>query len=420
MTMCNPNDDGYADLADYDNYIDGVPHRTFTRLRDENPLSWSDFVGGKGFWNIVRHADILRLNRNFKLLSSAQGIRIDDQSQEEYLARRTFQELDPPDHTKMRIRVASAFSKPAMARFEMQVHALCERILDTAFLRTEFDAVNDIARALPMYVLGKILGVPECDLDWLVSKGDALIANTDPDYTQHVVDKTDTEAYRLMPFRSPAGAELYTYARALINNKIDRGEDTGVLGILLEADADGKVISETELRNFFCLLVAAGNDTIRYTLASSLHLLANQPHLLDQMQKADATAWKTIPDEMIRWASPTFHFRRTATADFEMHGSQIKKGDKVVLWFVSGNRDAAVFERPFEIDLWRLHNPHLAFGQGGPHVCLGMWLARLQVRVLLQIFVQRVAKIEQTGKSAYLRSNFVGGIKKLPVRITLR
>ena len=284
----------------------------------------------------------------------------------------------------------------------------------------EFDAVNEIARQLPMRMLGQIIGVPDTDLNWLVSKGDELIANSDPDYTDHVIDQTDTDEFRLMPFRSPAGAELYQYAQDLMSNKKASGEDAGVLGMLLEPDAEGNVISETEFRNFFCLLVAAGNDTTRYSIAAALHALANDPGLLKQMQSADADAWELIPDEMIRWASPTFHFRRTAMADFEMHGKQIKAGDKVLLWFVSGSRDEEVFDKPFEVDLTRSPNRHVSFGQGGPHVCLGMWLARLELRLLLQEFVKRVKTVEQSGPHACLRSNFVGGIKKLPVRVHLK
>ncbi|MEM7293621.1 MAG: cytochrome P450 [Pseudomonadota bacterium] len=420
MPITNPDDDGYLNLSDHDSFVGGIPHNTFSRLRDEDPLSWTEFDGGKGFWNIVRHADILKWNRNFRVLSSAQGIRMEDQTEEEYLARRTFQEVDPPEHTKTRVRVGKAFSKPVIANFEAQIRELCDDILDAALAKSEFDAVAEIARQLPMRMLGRILDVPDKDLDWLVSKGDELIANSDPDYTDHVIDKSDTDAFRLMPFRSPAGADLYDYARELIRQKTESGNDDGVLSLLMQPDAEGNVISETEFRNFFCLLVAAGNDTTRYSIAASLHALATQPRLHAEMTDASAEQWEKIPDELIRWASPTFHFRRTATEDFELHGRPVKAGDKVVHWFVSGNRDDQVFDNPFEIDLQRSPNPHVAFGQGGPHVCLGMWLARLEVRVLLQEFVDRVQNIEMNGDHECLRSNFVGGIKKLPVRVNLR
>ena len=417
MTVFAPADDGHADLSSHDSFISGAPHNTFARLRREDPLAWCDYKGGKGFWSVTRHEDILALNRNYELMSSARGIRMEDQTHEEYLARRTFQETDPPEHSRTRVLVSKAFSKPVVGFFEQQIRSLCDSILDAALAEGCFDAVSEIARQLPMRMLGQILGTPEEDLDWLVERGDELIANTDPEFTDHVLDQADTEAFRLMPFRSPAGAELYGYAEKLMAEKNRRGDTSGVLHLILQPDAHGDVISETEFRNFFCLLVAAGNDTTRYSIAASIHALANRPALLAELKAAGPEMWETAPDELIRWASPTMHFRRTATRDFEMHGKRVREGDKVLLWFISGNRDAAAFANPFEIDLRRTPNRHLAFGQGGPHVCLGMWLARLEVKVLMQEFVKRVAAIEQTGPHEYLRSNFIGGIKRLQVRI---
>lgn len=417
MTSFKPADNGYADLSDHDSFLAGAPHNTFARLRRDDPLSWSEMKGGKGFWSVTRHHDILDLNRNYELLSSARGIRMEDQTYEEYLARRTFQETDPPEHSRTRVLVAKAFSKPVVALFEGQIRSICDSILDTVIPQGSFDAVKDVARQLPMRMLGQIIGVPDEDLDWLVEKGDQLIANTDPEFTEHVLDKADTEAYRLMPFRSPAGAELFDYAKALMRDKESRGDTSGVLHLILQPDAHGNVISENEFRNFFCLLVAAGNDTTRYSIAASLFALCNRPELLTQLKNGDEALWETAPDEFIRWASPTMHFRRTATRDFELHGKQVKEGDKVLLWFVSGNRDESAFDNPFELNLRRSPNRHVSFGQGGPHICLGMWLARLEVKILLQELVKRISRIEQTGEHEFLRSNFIGGIKRLPVRV---
>jgi cytochrome P450 len=241
------------------------------------------------------------------------------------------------------------------------------------------------------------------------------MANTDPDFTDHPVDMVDTEAYRLMPFRSPAGAELYDYAQKLMVKKNAAGDIDGVLHMLLQPNSLGEVMSETEFRNFFCLMVAAGNDTTRYAIAAGLHALCNQPELLPQLQTEDV--WDTMPDEIIRWASPAVYFRRTALADFEFHGKQVKTGDKVLYWWVSGNRDDAAFDDPFRVDFKRTPNRHVGFGQGGPHTCLGMWLARLELKVMFQEIAKRVKSIEQTGPHAFVRSNFVGGIKDLPVQI---
>jgi len=417
MTVWHPTDNGYADLASHDTFVDGAPHNTFARLRREDPLSWTDWDGGKGFWSVTRHADILELNRNYDLMSSAQGIRMEDQSYEEYLARRTFQETDPPEHMKTRIKVAKAFSKPVVAGFEGQIRELCETILDQAVEMGEFDATKEIARKLPMLMLGRIIGTPDEDLPWLVEKGDALIANTDPDFTDHVLDKMDTDAYRLMPFNSPAGAELFDYAKDLMAEKNRKGDTNGVLHLILQPDKDGNVMPELEFRNFFCLLVAAGNDTTRYSIAAGLQAMAHQQELLGQM-KAGGDIWETAADEIIRWATPALYFRRTATRDFEMHGKQVQEGDKVLFWWSSGNRDEEAFEDPFRVDLTRSPNKHVSFGQGGPHVCLGMHLARLEVRILFQELAKRISSIEPTGPYKFLRSNFVGGIKSLPVRVT--
>jgi hypothetical protein len=415
MTVWTPTDDGFADLSSHDTFAQGAPHNTFARLRREEPVSWTEWSGGKGFWSITRNADITALNRQPDLMSSAKGIRMEDQTYEEYLARRTFQETDPPEHTMTRIKVAKAFSKPVMARFEAQIRALCDDILDEALEQGTFDATKDIARQLPMRMLGQILGTPEADLPWLVEKGDALIANTDPDFTDHVLDRMTTDEYRLMPFNSPAGAELFDYAKRLMADKAARGDTDGILHLMLKPGPDGSVISETEFRNFFCLLVAAGNDTTRYSIAAGIQAMCHQPELLGQMQAGDI--WDTAPDEIIRWATPALYFRRTATRDHEMHGKTIRAGDKVLYWFISGNRDETVFEDPMRVNLARDPNRHVSFGQGGPHVCLGMWLARLEVRVLFQELAKRITAVEPAGDHKFLRSNFVGGIKELPISV---
>lgn len=418
MTVWVPKDDGHADLGSHDTFLKGPPHNTFSRLRKDDPMHWSDWSGGKGFWSVTRQADILELNGKPDLLSSAQGIRMEDQTYEEYLARRTFQETDAPDHMQTRIKVAKAFSKPVMAQFEPVIRNLCATILDQALAKGSFDATKDIARQLPMQMLGRILGTPEEDLPWLVEKGDALIANSDPDFTQHVLDKMTTDEFRMMPFNSPAGAELFVYGKELMRKKAAAGDTSGILHLILQPGPDGTTLPEHEFRNFFCLLVAAGNDTTRYSIAAGIQALCHQPELLGQLQRGEG--WDTMADEVIRWASPTTYFRRTATRDFDYHGKTVKKGDKVLYWFASGNRDESAFTDPFRVDFNRNPNRHVSFGQGGPHVCLGMWLARLEVRVLFEELAKRIKSVEPAGEQKFLRSNFIGGVKELPVRVTLQ
>jgi len=415
MTIWAPEDDGFADLSSHDAFAAGAPYNTFARLRREAPCHWSDLPGGQGYWSITRHADIVQMIRDTETFSSARGIRMEDQTHEEYMARRTFQETDGEEHRKVRMKVVKAFSPQVVAGFEGQIRDLCGPILDRALEMGTFDATRDVARELPMRMLGQILGVPDEDLPWLVDKGDALMANSDPDFTDHVVDRMETDAYRLMPFNSPAGAELYDYARRLMERKNATGDTNGILHLILQPDETGETISDTEFRNFFCLLVAAGNDTTRYSIAAGIQALARQDGLLGEMKSG--TVWGTAADEIVRWASPASYFRRTAMRDVEVHGQTIRAGDKVLYWFVSANRDEEMFPDPYRLDLSRKPNRQLGWGQGGPHVCLGMHLARLEVRVLFEELVARIRGIEPAGEEAFVRSNFVNGIKRMPVTV---
>lgn len=404
-------DNGYLSLLDHDSFAKGVPHKTFARLRQQDPLSWTNGdATTKGFWNLTRYADITLANKENAIFSSAQGIRIEDQSHEEYMARRTFQETDAPEHVVTRRKVNPSFSSKTMDGFESTIRELATGIVDNALQASEFDAVEAIATQLPMLMLGRILGVPDEDLPWLVKKGDALIGNSDPDFTDHVIDKTDTSEYRLMPFRSPAGKELYDYADDLLSKKRALAEN----GILAKMMLDEDGLDAQAFKNFFCLLVAAGNDTTRYSIAMALNCLAHDATLISQLKTGDY--WDTCADEFIRLASPTMHFRRTATQDYELHGKTIRKGDKVLLWFVSGSRDETVFEEPHAVNLGRKPNRHLAFGQGGPHVCLGMHLARLEVRIVLQELLKRVDRFEAIDEPTWTRSNFICGVKRINVR----
>ncbi len=411
--------DAHADITSHDTFAQGVPHATFERLRRDEPVCWIERNEGLGFWAVTRHEDVITINRDHARFSSAHGIRIEDQTADEVEARRTFQETDPPVHTRARLHLNRAFSKKIIAAYEEQVRELAVGILDEALAQSEFDAVKMIARKLPMQILGRVLGLPDEDLDWLVDKGDALIANTDPDFTDHVIDQVNTDEYRFYPFRSPAGKDLYDYAEKQAALRRDQNTDD-LLSLFLAPMKNGETFSDLEFKNAFALLVSAGNDTTRYSITSSIKAIIDHPEFLDTFRTLNEAQWPNIVEEMLRWASPTMYFRRTATEDVDFKGHHIKQGDKVILWFVSANRDHTVFADPFRIDISRDPNPHLAFGQGGVHACLGMWLARLELRVVLQELVRRISAIEQTTSETFLRSNFIGGIKSLPVAVKLK
>ena len=405
-----------ADLSSHDAFVDGIPHRTFEYLRRADPVAWFDEPDASGFWALTRHADIVAVNRNYRQFSSRPGIRMEEMADDERAARLTMMEQDPPEHTRLRRFVNRGFARPLIETYEQRVRDIVIRVLDRALVRDEFDCVAEIAKPLPLMMLADVLGVSEEDGAWLAEKGDEMIGNSDPDFTDHVVDRVDTDAFRLMPFRSPAAAEVFEYAeRQAEMRRIEPRDD--VISLLLEPLPDGTPLTDLEFKNFFVLLISAGNDTTRYAIASSLHVLANQPDLFEQLRHADERLWSTAVEELLRWSSPTMHFRRTAVEDFEMHGRTIRAGDKLILWFISGDYDEAVFEDPYRVDLARDPNPHMAFGRGGPHACLGMWLARLELRVVLQELVGRIRSIRQTGPESRLRSNFINGIKSLPVSV---
>ena len=393
-------DNGFSDISDHESFVNGVPHKTFERLRNEDPVHWTKEKNGRGFWSITLHSDILEINGNNQVFSSAQGIRIEDQTKEEYLARKTFQETDPPEHKITRKLLAPAFSQKAISKYEEMIRDLAKIIVNDAIKFKEFNAVEKIAKKLPMMMLGRILGLPDEDLEWLILKGDALIGNSDPEFTDHIVDKLQEDKYRYLPFRSPAALELYDYAEKI-----------------LKSENIESIMNEHEFKNFFCLLIAAGNDTTRYSLAMSIYKISNNKILFDELRSNKF--WLTAPDEFIRIASPTMYFRRTATSDYMINCKKIREGDKVILWFVSGNRDKLVFKDPHNVILSRNPNPHMAFGQGGVHFCLGIWLARLEVKVLLQELVNKIRYIKLIDNPTWTRSNFICGVKSLNVKIRI-
>ena len=410
-----------ADITDPDTFVDGVPHATFLRLRRDDPVSWHDERDGAGFWAVTRYDDLLAVSRNVEVFSSSKGIRLEEMSDEEMAARRTMMELDPPEHTMYRRLVSKPFSRKAVYAYEDAIRGLARAVIDDALTETSFDFVERIAKQLPMRMLGALLGVPEADGPWLVDQGDALLGNTDPEFTSHPVDLVDTDQFRLIPFRSPAGIRLFEYAQRQATARRESPTDD-VISDLLRPKVDGEELSEEEFNNFFTLLVAAGNDTTRYTMTSGIKALIERPEQLAALRQAviegDAALVATAVEEILRWGSVTMHFRRTALADSELGGRRIAAGDKVVMWFVSADYDDAQFPDPFTFDIRRHPNAHVAFGLMSPHLCLGAQLARMEIKVLFEELLPRLTDVELAGEPARLRSNFIAGIKRLPITVT--
>lgn len=409
--------DANADITSHDTFVQGVPHATFARLRREDPVSWWDERDGAGFWAVTKYRDIVEVSRDVATYTSERGIRLEEMDPEETAARTTMMETDPPEHTRLRRLVNRGFTRRAVQEYEDSIRELAAGVVEDAVAKGEFDFVAAVARQLPMRMLGRLLGIPDTDGEGLVELGDQMIANTDPEFTEHVVDLVDTEEFRLLPFRSPAALELFRYAQGKAEERrAHPGDD--IITRLLAPTTDGEPLSDLEFKNFFSLMVAAGNDTTRYTMAAGLQALIERPHLFAELRAGDEALWATATEEILRWGSVTMHFRRTATRDTVLDGRSIAEGDKVVLWFISGDYDEDQFTDPFTFDIRRDPNDHMAFGRGGPHLCLGAWLARLEIRVLFQELLARVTLVEQTGPEARLRSNFISGIKRLPVKVT--
>jgi cytochrome P450 len=405
----------HADIIDPDVYVHGVPHATFKRLRDEDPVSWWDEKDGRGFWVVTRYDDIVNVSKNHKVFSTAKGIRLEDMKDDELKARQTMMELDPPEHTSYRRMVQPPFSNREVASYEEALRLMARSCIEEIQGRSEFDFVELLARQLPMRMLGKLLGIPDKDGPWLVKKGDALIGNADPEMTDHPVDLVDTDAYRLMPFRSPVSADLFAYAAEQAKLRREKPTDD-VISMLLRPKRDGEPLSEEEFKNFFTLLVAAGNDTTRYTMTAGMEALLAHPEQLAELRD-NLSLVESATEEILRWGSVTMHFRRTATQDTELNGKKIKADDKLIIWFISGDFDEREFTNPFQFDIKRSPNEHLAFGLKSPHKCLGEHLARLEIRVLFEELLPRLADIKLNGKINRLRSNFISGIKRLPVKV---
>ncbi len=407
-----------ADITSHDTFVEGVPHETFEWLRANDPVHWTEESdGGRGFWSVTRYDDVLSVSRNSDVYSSRLGIRLEDMDDEETEARRTLMEMDAPEHTQLRRLVSRPFSPKSVAEYEDAVREIAVEILEKLRGQTEFDFVQAISRELPMRMLGRLLGLPNDDLDWLVQRGDALIGNSDPEFTDYVVDKVDTSAYAKLPFRSPVSLELFEYAaQALEDRRITPTMD--ILSKLLEPTVDGESLDDLALKNFFTLMVAAGNDTTRYSITHALTEMSERPEIWAAIPTMETPELKTLVDEMLRRSSVTMHFRRTVMQDTELGGKQLKKGDKVVMWFISANYDENHWGNPFEFDFRRSPNQHVSFGLQSPHLCLGAHLARLEMRVIFEEMAKRWTKVEVNGKTERFRSNFISGIKYLPVKVT--
>ena len=409
------------DLSNHDLFLEGPPHELFDRLRAEAPVYWNPEAPPRhGFWAVTRYADIVTVLKDTDTFSSELGgVTLEEQSTSDLEERRNFLELDPPRHGRFRKVLAPDFTPRAVGKWEEWLRELVVERLTEVLPRREFDFVEEIAAPIPIRVLGHIMGVPDEHHERLIVLSDRLINNNDPDLASVTADSPESDAYRTQPFRSPDAAEIVALGRALFDER-RREPLEDVISYLVNANPEGGPYTQKELEINFVTMVVAGNETTRSAMAHGMLAFCDNP---DQWQLLRERPELVVgaADEMIRYASPVWHFRRTAARDVELGGASIRAGDKVVVWFGSGNRDADQFPDPHRFDVTRppSKHTHCSYGRGGPHYCIGAHLATMEVRVLLEEFVPRVASIERTGEPVRVRSNFANGLRSLPVRVEL-
>ena len=406
-----------ADIVSHDTYVRSVPHAAFAHLRETDPVAWIDEPGGNGFWAVLKHKDLITVSKDWERFTVSKGIRLEEMDSEELHHRRTMMEFDPPEHARLRRLVQKGFTPKVVANYEIAFRVLVNEVLDRVLIDDEFDFVTEISRELPISLLCKLLGVDQADAGKLVSWGDRMISNADPEYADFVIDKDDTEEYRLLPFRSPAALEVFSYAeKAALQRRQESRDD--IISNLLAPDKDGKPLTDLEFKNFFSLLMVAGNETTRHTITHGLMMMMNHPDQWSAFRNDPSGMSKLATEEILRASSVTMHFRRTATVDTELGGKEIRAGDKVVMWYISADYDEDAFKDPFVFDITRDEGDVLAFGVGR-HICLGAHLARLEVKVMFEELAHRVERFQILGQPDRLRSNFINGIKHLPVRAVL-
>jgi cytochrome P450 len=400
-----------------DDFAERVPHETFALLRREAPVWWYDWPLGRGYWCVTKHADVVAVSRDTKTFTSEQGANLEDLDEEQRAARQSMLETDPPRHTRLRGLVGPPFTPRAIKAYELVLRELTTAVLDRALPLREFDFIEEVAKQLPIRVLARLLGAPDEDTDRLIDWGDRMIGNTDPELADVLSDTPESDQYRMLPFRSPASLELFEYAHRIADERRTAPTDD-LVSKLVNAEIDGERLTEREFDTMFLLLVVAGNETTRQAIAHGMLALTENRDQWRRLTDDPELVWTAGADEILRWSSPVLHFRRTATRDVEVGGQTIRAGDKIVIWYVSANFDEEVFADPLRFDVGRRPNPHVTFGGGGPHFCLGAHLAKLEVQVMFDELLPRLADIELLGPPERMRTNFTNALKRMPVRVT--
>ncbi|BDB41895.1 MULTISPECIES: cytochrome P450 [Mycobacterium] len=396
-----PADRDAAAVLDPDTYVVGAPFDALRRLRADSPVHPVRMAGLPRAWLLTKHADIRTVSRDTDTFTSSRGNTLVEVEAGPTSAM--LPGIDPPRHVHYRKLINQGFTARNVLRLEPHMRQVARNIVADILAKGEFDAVPDISAEMSLQVIAGVLGVPAEDRMEVFRWSNAIgtLGIEDPDYAP------TPEAL------GQAAAEMFRYCGELVKHRRTHGLTDDILSALLAAEVDGEKLNRDQLNEFFLLLAIAGNETTRNTLSHGILALSEHPDQRALLAR-DPAAVKPAVEELLRWATPVMHFRRTVTRDVEIRGQRIPKGDWVLMHYLSANRDEDVFERPDEFDVTRVDAGHAAFGGGGVHFCLGAQLARLELRVLLEELYPNVPELTVTGEPDRLRSSFFHGIKRLP------
>jgi cholest-4-en-3-one 26-monooxygenase len=399
----------HVDLIDPATFDAGVPLEFFEQVREAAPVFWHAQEGahGDGFWVVTKYADVQEVSRTPEVFSSYErGALLSTgttQDEEEALAatRMLMLNMDPPEHSQYRNIVQRAFTPRTIRNLEPRLVQFANEIVDRALEKGEGDFVKDVAAELPLLAICELVGVPAEDRSLIFDLSNRLIGFDDPEF------RTSPDDAMI------ASTEMYMYADGIAAARKEcPAEDVATR--LLEASVDGEALSQEQFDVFFLLLMVAGNETTRNAITHGMQAFFENPEQWELFKKDRPL--DTAAEEIIRWATPVMQFQRTALTDYVLGGQQIKKGDRVAIYYSSGNRDTTALDAPDSFDITRQDNEHIAFGGGGPHFCLGANLARAEVRIMFEVIAERMPDIAPLGPPRMLRSMFINGIKELPVR----
>ena len=385
----------------------------FAKLRNERPVSFHEepeFIGfpkGPGFWSLTRYDDVVRASRDSETFISGRGSNIGDLPVELLEFFGSMINMDAPRHTKLRKLVNRGFTPRVVASIEATVRSTARRIVETVAPKGECDFVEEIAAALPLKIICDMMGIPEADNRRMFELSNTILGIGDPEFGV------------TMDVLMNAAIELSQYAQALGEARVaNPGDD--ITSVLMSADVDGERLTSAEFASFFILLVVAGNETTRNAISHGMKALTDHPAERAKWMADFERVAPTAVEEIVRWATPVIHFRRTVTKDVEIQGTKIREGEKVVLWYSSANRDERAFKDPYRFDVTRSPNEHVGYGGGGAHFCLGANLARREIKVMFEEIFRGLPDIRIVGEPDMLFSAFIHGIKRMRAEWTPR